>query len=118
MLASYNKNTKIIDTLWDGNCEIPEGLQTIDFPDTLVEKLRESNFYTFKYENGQIVEYDNTFELKKARIDVLKQQLSDTDYQAIKYAEGQISAEDYEPIKAQRQAWRDEINELELQLNK
>lgn len=116
MKASYNQETKIIDTLWDGNCEIPEGLQTIDFPDNLVEKLRESNFYTFKYENGQIVEYDNTLELKKARIDVLKQHLFDTDYQAIKYAEGQISAEDYASIKAQRQAWREEINELEKEL--
>ena len=36
-----------------------------------------------------------------------------TDYQAIKYAEGQLTEEEYAPIKAQRQAWRDEINLLE-----
>ena len=47
------------------------------------------------------------------KIDILKRKLRDTDYQAIKYAEGQISEEDYAPIKAQRQAWRDEINQLE-----
>lgn len=43
----------------------------------------------------------------------LKQQLADTDYKAIKYAEGWISAEDYAPIKAERQAIRIRINELE-----
>lgn len=47
------------------------------------------------------------------RIAELKSLLTSTDYQAIKYAEGWISAEDYSPIKAQRQAWRDEINKLE-----
>lgn len=59
------------------------------------------------------------FELKNEmkQIEELKKNLSDTDYQAIKYAEGQITAEDYEPIKAQRQAWRDEINRLEAELN-
>lgn len=43
----------------------------------------------------------------------LKQKLAETDYKAIKFAEGLISAEDYEPIKLQRQKWRDEINKLE-----
>ena len=43
----------------------------------------------------------------------LKQNLADTDYKAIKYAEGFISDEDYAETKALRQAWRDEINRLE-----
>ncbi|MBQ7129026.1 MAG: hypothetical protein IJO19_03455, partial [Clostridia bacterium] len=43
----------------------------------------------------------------------LKQNLADTDYKAIKYAEGLISEQEYAEIKAQRQAWRDEINRLE-----
>lgn len=47
------------------------------------------------------------------RIDELKMLLADSDYKAIKYAEGWLSAEEYAPIKAQRQAWRDEINEIE-----
>ena len=50
----------------------------------------------------------------KAEIAELKQKLADTDYNAIKYAEGWIDSEDYAPIKAERQAWRDRINELEL----
>lgn len=47
------------------------------------------------------------------RINELKQLLTDSDYKAIKFAEGQMTEEEYAPIKAQRQAWRDEINELE-----
>ena len=46
-------------------------------------------------------------------VNALKKNLFDTDYQAIKHSEGWISDEDYAPIKAQRQAWRDRINELE-----
>ena len=47
------------------------------------------------------------------KIEELKQQLADTDYQAIKFAEGWLTVEEYEPIKALRQSWRDEINRLE-----
>lgn len=50
----------------------------------------------------------------KVRIAELKRLLSETDYQAIKYAEGWLSEEEYAPIKAQRQAYREEINELEI----
>lgn len=52
------------------------------------------------------------------QINKLKQQLSDTDYKAIKYMEGYISEEDYSSIKQQRQSWRDEINSLEQQIEK
>lgn len=45
--------------------------------------------------------------------DLLLAQLASTDYMAIKYAEGQLSAEEYAPMKLQRQAWRDEYNSLE-----
>ena len=46
----------------------------------------------------------------------LKKQLSDTDYKAIKYAEGQISEEDYASVRELRQSYRDRINELEALL--
>lgn len=51
-------------------------------------------------------------------IDELKKQLVDTDYKAIKYAEGQLTEEEYAPIKNQRQLWRNRINELEEELLK
>ena len=46
----------------------------------------------------------------------LKGELAKTDYQAIKYAEGWFTDEEYAEIKAQRQAWRDQINALEAEL--
>ena len=46
----------------------------------------------------------------------LKQILTSTDYKALKFAEGQISATDYKETKQQRQALRDKINELESEL--
>lgn len=53
----------------------------------------------------------------RMEINALKHQLRKTDYQAIKFAEGLISAEDYAPIRLQRQSWRDQINTLEAALN-
>ena len=50
------------------------------------------------------------------RIAELKSKLAQTDYQAIKYAEGQLSEEEYAPIKLQRQSWRDEINQIEQEI--
>ena len=52
----------------------------------------------------------------RSEIQQLKKQLSDTDYKAIKYAEGQISEEDYASVRAERQGYRDRINELEALL--
>lgn len=48
-----------------------------------------------------------------AEIQALKKQLADTDYRAIKYAEGVLTDEDYQATGIQRQAWRRRINELE-----
>ena len=50
------------------------------------------------------------------KIEALKQNLINTDYKAIKYAEGLINEEDYAPIRTQRQEWRDEINRIETEI--
>ena len=49
----------------------------------------------------------------RLEIQQLKKQLSDTDYKAIKFAEGQISEEDYASVRELRQGYRDRINYLE-----
>ena len=51
-------------------------------------------------------------------IEGLKLELRETDYKAIKYAEGWISEEDYKLIKEDRQRIRNRINELENDNNK
>lgn len=85
-----NKNDVII--IYDGE-DIPEGFK----------EITESEYNEVKGIISQLAEL--RFELKK------------TDYQAIKHSEGWITEEDYAPIKAARQALRDEINELEESLN-
>lgn len=52
----------------------------------------------------------------RSEIQQLKKQLSDTDYKAIKYAEGQISESEYASVRELRQGYRDRINELEALL--
>lgn len=84
-----------------------ELINTIYGNESFVKSYCEKNGYT--YRKREEPEPDNTAN----RIAELKANLTATDYQAIKYAEGWLTDEEYEPIRAQRQAWRDEINELE-----
>ena len=70
--------------------------------------------YLTRESNGDFVYHPfSVSQIAIREINFLKEELSKTDYQAIKYAEGQISEEDYAPMKAKRQGWRDEINQLE-----
>ena len=67
-------------------------------------------------EEEVFVEYTQK-ELDLMRIDECKKLLCESDYKAIKFAEGLLTTEEYAPIKAQRQALRDEINTLERKYN-
>lgn len=62
-----------------------------------------------------VVKYNarKTKEQNLAKIIELKKLLSDSDYKALKHMEGFITDDDYEPIKKQRQQWREMINKLE-----
>lgn len=77
----------------------------IDFNKGFLDKSRFEQIYIY-------VTYSQK-EILRREIADLKSKLAATDYQAIKYAEGVITAEEYAEMKAQRQAWRDKINELE-----
>ena len=72
------------------------------------------NGWTYKKELCPMkTEEDLLKDQYRLEITQLKKQLSDTDYKAIKYAEGQISEEDYASVRAERQGYRDRINYLE-----
>ena len=75
------------------------------------------NGWTYKKELCPMkTEEDLLKDQYRSEIQQLKKQLSDTDYKAIKYAEGQISEEEYASVRAERQGYRDRINELEALL--
>lgn len=42
----------------------------------------------------------------------LKKNLFDTDYQVLKWKEGELTDEQFEPMRLQRKAWREEIRSL------
>ena len=62
----------------------------------------------FKPTEAEVAEMERVAEIER-----LKEQLAATDYKAIKHAEGWLTDEEYAPTKAQRQQWRERINELE-----
>lgn len=92
----------------------------------LYQSLVEADSEHFKISRGEDLEWiveaipektaeEKAAEEKAQRISELKQKLSETDYIAAKIAEGAATKEEYADLLAQRQAWRDEINELEAE---
>ena len=61
----------------------------------------------------QKTEDEKVIEQYQVEIIELKKYLSDTDYKAIKFAEGEITESDYQEVKSQRHNARVRINELE-----
>lgn len=64
-------------------------------------------------EIAEMKAFEQSAEYKQMQITQLKAQLAESDYKAIKFAEGWISADEYASVKAERQALRDKINKLE-----
>ena len=61
----------------------------------------------------EMIDRDNAIQ----EITQLKKQLSDTDYKAIKYAEDQLTEEEYSSTRSQRASWRARINKLQEDFN-
>ena len=100
--------------------EIPgKGIEVTD-EDLFKLRIHMVKFSTDPEGKTILVPNDPTEENRKRdnrlRIAQLKKLLADSDYKAIKYAEGLISASDYASIKMEREMWRKEINEKEKDL--
>lgn len=63
----------------------------------------------------EIIETDDEklIDIKNTKLIELQGFLNRTDYQAIKYAEGAITAEQYADLKVQRTAWRAAYNDIQ-----
>ena len=85
-----------------------------NFPYIILE-IRNDTLVNVVIDEAKITENNLKLELENEILE-LKQNLASTDYQAIKYAEGQLSEEEYASARAERQGWRDRINELETSL--
>lgn len=67
-----------------------------------------------EYEDIKVYIPFSVEQLKTIRINELKQLLEDSDYKVLKYAEGELSEEEFLQAREQRRAWRAEINRLEI----
>ena len=99
---------------WETIAEYPNGGKDVDWiVDIPGEPAKEA---WDEYEDIQrFVKYTES-EIAIRKIEELKQQLSSTDYVALKIVEGAATLEDYADIIAQRSKWRAEINTLEAKL--
>lgn len=103
-LGSFTESTKLAyDLGWQDNHVL--------ITDTEVSELTSWTYlkgYAPKKTKNMIL-----IEQYQSEIIELKKYLSDTDYQAIKFAEGEITESDYQEVKSQRHDARARINELE-----
>ena len=77
-----------------------------------IEPVKAKEAYD-EYEDIQVYIPYSQKELAEIEIKQLKDKLRETDYQAIKYAEGELSFDEYQSMKNQRKQWRERINYLE-----
>lgn len=122
MIFVYSQGDEFCTSTFSGNREIALANGYKEVTEEMYAALQKREAH---WVDGELVErvkpqseIDEEKEAERlAKIDAeiaeLKAKLADTDYEAIKHSEGWISDEDYAVIKAQRQAWRDRINELE-----
>lgn len=97
--------------------ELPDDARPITADDELVLAAREGERLARENEYKQRAAAAAERLAKETRIGELKRMLNKTDYQAIKFAEGEMPTEEYASVKARRAAWRAEINELQETLN-
>lgn len=99
-----------------------------DYPNAIYinqtkDEWQESIAGNYEYRDGKLqaplpptqeeldaIEYDR---LQAVELAELKQLLADTDYNVTKFMEGVITAEQYEPMKQARVAWRAAYNAIE-----
>ena len=103
-LGSFTESTQLAHQLgWQDN--------TVAITDTEVSDV---NGWTYlKGYAPHKTESMILIEQYQSEIIELKKYLSDTDYKAIKFAEGELSESDYQEVKSQRHDARVRINELE-----
>ena len=87
--------------------------------ETTQEVLDGLNNRTLCWQNGEIVTNTKKEKSKEITLDpkfelaILEDKLRVSNNKAIEFAAGEITAEEFAPIKAERSAWRERIKELE-----
>lgn len=116
-LASYFTNDSVTDNLLEDS-----PLYGLPHVDDLNDYDLSGNRFRAHYWDGESLVFDNnrfleleaeTNAMEKYNVIAgLKEKLSETDYVIIKIMEGVATVDEYKDIIAQRQKWREQINEL------
>lgn len=118
--VNYNETTgKVIgfDMAMTPYIEITEEQRRQPLPDKYSYYAVENGEFVIKRRTPSEAETKaDTIASINQQIRELQGKLAATDYQALKYSEGWITEKDYTEIKANRQSWRDAINQLQAQL--
>lgn len=118
--VNYNETTgKVIgfDKAMTPYIEITEEQRRQPLPDKYSYYAVENGEFVIKRKTPSEAETKaDTIASINQQIRELQGKLAATDYQALKYSEGWITEKDYTEIKANRQSWRDTINQLQAQL--
>ena len=97
----------------------PYNFQIVEVPDDRLD----CDFSDFDLKRKKYVFCEEKYQKRKekenaaAKVEDLKAKLAETDYKAIKFAEGVISGAEYEDTKRLRAGFREEINNLEKIIN-
>ena len=78
--------------------------------------MKEKIFDNGEYHIVDVADSQPTRENVYAEIEQRKTQLASTDYQCLKYAEGELTEDEYAPVRELRKQLRKQINELEDRL--
>lgn len=93
------------------NGEIPNETKIVE----IEEQYQDCAFEDFDKDFNFSIEQYNLRKQKEnaeVRIAELKSSLESTDYQVLKWKEGELTDEQFEPMRLQRKAWREEIRNL------
>lgn len=105
VIAEYENGGKDIEKIIDK--------PHIDSVDAYDEHILIKVYIPYTEEELQAKEKEKIIENKKREIDNVKSALAKTDYEALKYAEGWFTEEEYAPIKQEREDMRNIIRTLE-----
>lgn len=106
-------DTQVEELLSDGYIEISEEKYSL-FNPYVPQKYIDNNIIT---DEEQLNKNLRKIELEK-QYSIIYEQLQNTDYVVIKIAEGSATTEEYKDILNQRIEWRNQINELQKEIDK
>lgn len=80
-------------------------------------EITEEEYNAFRSQQNSRGNHNQTeIDVIRNRIAELKDLLASSDYKLFKYQDGDMTEEEYAPIRQQRHAWRVEINQLEAEI--